>query len=135
MRIHTNTLTNSDVHRAAATARVTLDRFTSHGSRSRARAFDITLQGESSRHQNGGDGKAATWDQWGVFLSILFAADEDLTIPRIYEDVEQFDFRTMRRFDAPGVFPSDSHGDHRFEYAGVPYMQSCKHCTASQRWQ
>lgn len=135
MRIHTDTLTELDVMRAATTARVTLDRFVRKGSKSRDHAFDLTLQGESRRHQNGGDGKAATWDQWGVFLSALFAADENLTIPRAYRDVEQFDFRTMHRFDAPGVFPADYHGDHRFEFAGVPYMQSCKKCTASYRWQ
>lgn len=135
MRIHTDTLTNSDVRKAAATARVTLDRFTGHGSKSRARAFDITLQGESRRHQNGGDGKAATWDQWGVFLAILFAGDDNLTIPRAYEDAADFGYKTGHRFDNVGEFPADAHGDHRFEYAGVPYSQNCKKCSAVTRWQ
>lgn len=135
MRIHTDTLTSSDIHAAALTARVTLDRFSGHKSKSRDHAFDITLRGESKRHQNGGDGKAATWDQWGVFLGILFSKDDSVTIPRAYVDGAQFDFRTDYRFDPAGEFPVDAHGDHRFEYAGVPYTQTCKNCTATTRWQ
>ena len=31
--------------------------------------------------------------------------------------------------------PADAHGDHRFEYAGVPFHQQCKKCTAGMRWE
>lgn len=135
MRIHTDNLSESDLRDAARTARVSFDRLAVFGSRSRARAFDFILSGESKRRQNfGGDGYAATWDQWGVFLSVLFAKDDTMTVPTAYRDAEQFDFRTMHRFDAPGVFPVDYHGDHRFDFVGVPFSQSCKKCTASYRW-
>lgn len=132
MRIHGNTLTTADVRKAAEVARVTLDRFTEHGSRARVRAFDITLQGESRRHQNGGSGKAATWDQWGVFIAALFDADDTVTIPRAYVDRYQFDARTNWRFE--DGWPEDAHGDHRFEYAGIPMTQGCNKCSATYSW-
>lgn len=149
MRIHTDTVTVANIYDAARTARVTLDRFVVCGSKSRDHAFDITLQGESRRNQNGGDGKAATWDQWGVFLAILFSLDENLTIPRAYADGEQFAFRTADRFGAPDVVmtatgyqdkftsygePFDAHGDHTFRYSGMPRQQECTKCSATQRW-
>ena len=135
MRIHTDTLTASNVQTAATTARVTLDRFTEHKSKSRDHAFDITLQGESKRHQNGGTGKAATWDQWGVFLAVLFDMDDSLSIPRAYAHDSDFHYKTANRFAAIGHFPHDAHGDHKFEYVGTPYSQTCKKCTATVRWQ
>ena len=140
MRIHTDTLTNADMYAAARAARVDFDRFKPVGSRSRDHGFDFTLQGESRRHQNGGDGMAATWDQWGVFLGFLFRKDDGrtfepsapLTIPRIYADVEEFNYKTDYRFF--GGFPSDYHGDHTFRYSGIPFQQNCTKCTAVMRW-
>lgn len=133
MRIHGSHIMTGDIYAAAEVARVTLDRNTMHNSRIRGQAFDITLQGESRRHQNGGDGNAATWDQWGVFLNYLFERDTTLTIPRVYENANDFFYKTDGRFEEG--WPEDAHGDHTFRYAGTPYTQACNKCTAMQRWQ
>lgn len=146
MRIHTDLLTTSDIHSAALIARVDYAEggFTIHGSRKRARAFNVLLTGESRRRPNGGkrgairdDVFAATWDQWGVFLSVLFEADPEMVTP-YYKDSDEFHHRTDGRFemkagDSPW-WPTDAHGDHRFEFAGTPFEQSCTKCSAVQRW-
>lgn len=133
MRIHTDTLTYSSVYDAANRARVNCDTLARHGSRSREHAFEIILSGESRRHQNGGENKAATWDQWGVFLGILWRLDPNLKVP-YYKDLGDFHFRTAHRFSGDG-FPADYHGDHRFQFSGTLYQQECTKCSAVTRWQ
>jgi hypothetical protein len=136
MRIHTDTLTESDLQEAADFARVNFDRYVTVNSRSHAHGFDITLQGESRRHQNGGSGMAATWDQWGCFFGYLFSKDENMvagTVKRpVYADRNDFNYKTGYRFD--GDWPEDAHGDHTFRFQGVPYQQSCTKCSAETRW-
>ena len=141
MRIHGDHIMTGDIYAAAELARVTLDRTTMHNSRSRGQAFDITLTGESKRRPNGGtvnrlvhnpDAYAATWDQWGVFLAYLFEHDTTLTIPRVYEDVDQFNHKTDFRFE--DGWPNDAHGDHTFRYSGTPRQQECSKCTAVTIW-
>jgi len=138
MRIHTNTLTASDLDDAARIARVEFGRMTEHGSRSRDHAFDVTLTGESKRRPNGGtsgasDDYAATWDQWGVFLGVLFDRDPEMTC-RAYKDFVDFDYVTKCRFVDRGVFPDDYHGDHTFRWNGIPRQQDCTKCSASYQW-
>lgn len=139
MRIHSDRLTNADLRAAAHAARVDFTRYGEGASRSHVTRFDVILTGESRRHQNGGPDKAATWDQWGVFLSYLFEIDPAMvcgTVKRpVYSDVYDFDFKTNYRFIDRGKFPTDSHGDHTFRWAGVPYQQKCTKCTAVTRWQ
>lgn len=143
MRIHANTLTTSEIYKAARIARVEVEHLTEHGSRKRAHAFEVKLSGESRRRPNNngahGDVFAATWDQWGVFLACLFDADNEITIPSAYEDRENFQFKTDARFVKIGggwdnYWPADAHGDHTFRYAGIPYTQSCTKCSATYRW-
>ena len=145
MRIHSNTLTSRDVYAAAREARATVEVLTEHGSRSRDHAFEVKLSGESRRRPNGGnygaerDVFAATWDQWGVFLQILFDADTDLTIPRAYADRDEYIRHTNARFTKIGGgwtdhWPADAHGDHTFRYAGIPRTHACTKCSAVQRW-
>lgn len=138
MRIHSDTLTQLNLHEAARHARAEFGRLTVHGSRKRKQGFDVTLTGESRRRPNGGnrgagDDYAATWDQWGVFLSFLFNLDPYMVTP-YYADAEEFDTRTASRFDVPGQWPSDAHGDHTFRWDGIPREQSCTKCSAIQRW-
>lgn len=144
MRIHANTLTTSEIYKAARIARVEIEHLTEHGSRKRTHAFEVKLSGESRRRPNNngvhGDVFAATWDQWGVFLACLFDADNSITIPTAYDDRETFQYRTDARFVKVGggwdnYWPADAHGDHTFRYAGIPYTQSCTKCSATQRWQ
>lgn len=166
MRIHTDRLTESDIYTAARHARADVVVLTEHGSRSRDHAFNVKLEGESRRRPNGGasgkgyaSGYAATWDQWGVFLAILFDIDPDAFTP-YDKSGAYFDQRTNWRFrptvvglgestnyhvvnvvaDPPyhtlgsSYWPDDAHGDHRFEFAGVPREQACRKCSAVQRW-
>lgn len=142
MRIHTNTLTTGDLVDAARVARVNFTRLGDGQSRSHARFFEFTLTGESRRRQMGKLDKAATWDQWGVFLSELFSRDPNMVCGTvkspIYRDSGDFDYKTNWRFtndnDNP-AWPTDAHGDHTFRFAGVPYQQKCTKCTAVARWQ
>lgn len=132
MRIHTDTLTYSDMTHAAMAARVNFTTIQQHGSRSRDHSFDVILTGESRRRQNGGEDMAATWDQWGVFLAYLFDKDSEAKC-WAYSDASQFAYRTVYRFE--DGWPTDAHGDHRFQYDGMPYTQKCTKCTARNRWQ
>ena len=140
MRIHANTLTTGDIREAARIARVDIVQLSTHGSRTLDYAFNVKLEGESRRRPNGGSsgagsGYAATWDQWGVFLSILF--DRDPTIVTTYYASWQDFYRATDRRFAPSIdgdfWPDDAHGDHTFRYQGVPRSQSCTKCSATQR--
>lgn len=140
MRIHTDVLDAPDFNEAARIARVTFTRIDWKGSRSRNRSVDLILTGESHKMQNGGTERAATWDQWGVFLAVLFDKDPSMTTT-YYADADAFARKTadrfgafddVRRFVAIG-WPNDSHGDHQWDYAGVPGEQACTKCTAIRR--
>ena len=110
--------------------------FSEHASRTHARAFEIQLSGDSSRGPNSGqfgagdDRKAATWDQWGTFLSALFEVDPAARVggakSPIYIDRDHFHWSTggrylgtpddngVRRVDAPtGTFLTAGKGYHR----------------------
>ena len=100
MRIHTDKITWQQVREAGVLARVTFTKIKEHGSKSRDHSFDVVLSGASKHRQNmGGEGYAATWDQWGVFLAELFRSDPNL-LCRNYRDVADFDYKT-------GLPPSD----------------------------
>jgi len=157
MRIHTNTIELADVYRADVPARTQVN-VTVHGSRTHARAFEVSLTGESRRNNQSNTGKAATWDQWGVFLSVLFDRDPEMVVGSVkrpvYADRYDFDRKTNGRFgptDTNGVrydmnpgttapvgryWPTDAHGDHKFEFEGVRYdsaiVHRCTKCTAAQ---
>lgn len=105
MRIHTDTLTSADVYNAcdaatrsvSGTKTVRPTRLELHGSRKRARAFDVILTGSNSRRQNGGQDYAATYDEWGYFLAHLFARDPQMTCD-YYDDAADFQTKTDRRY-------------------------------------
>lgn len=139
MRIHSDTLTRNDLADAATRAGVTFYRFETRGSRSRARAHDVILEGTGrtgTRYGQNTDMIAATWDEWGIFLAELFRRDPGMTIPRVYEDAEQFRWATGGRFDE--LTPAEQHIRHKWERdgfsAGNGYgVSECK-CGAVHRW-
>lgn len=158
MRIHTDTLTVTDIYAAAAhagggdyrTSPVYVD-VMEHGSRKRARAFNVSLTGTSTRRPNSGnrgadgaDVYAATWDEWGMFLAELFRRDPNATIPGVYESGEHFRWVTGGRFDT--LTPADQHGGaghkwsgHYPNVTGVYYVAECTgrkglHCDATTRY-
>ena len=138
MRIHTNTLTDQDIRDAARRAGVDLYRMTAHGSRRRARAYDVILEGTGrtgTRYGQNTDMIAATWDEWDIFLAELFRRDDRLTIPRVYEDGEHFRWATYGRYD--GLTPDRQHVRHRWERHGHTasgsYTSSGCRCGATVR--
>lgn len=161
MRIHSDILTISDVYQAATIAgggdhrtSSVLVEVTQHGSRQRARAFNLSLTGTSSRRPNNaaggryahglGDAHAATWDEWGMFLAELFRRDPAAVVPKIYESGEHFRWVTGARFDT--LTPADQHdgAGHKWSgyypnITGVYYVAECTgrkghHCTATTRY-
>lgn len=143
MRIHSNTLTERDAYDAAALAGVGFHRLSTHGSRSRAHALDVVLEGSgrtggawgNSGNAGAGSYVAATWDEWGIFLGELFRRDPDAHVPGIYHDGEHYRWVTGARFDA--LTPADQHKRHRWDahgrsITGAYYVSECK-CGAIQR--
>src|SRR5690606_22620929 len=100
----------------------------------RKRAFEVYLTGHG---RNGGqygnlDGRTASWDDWGMVLARLYLLDHELTIPRVYLDMEHFMEVTCDRYLADEVIndrwvtvlndPDLVHHNHRWQYAGVRYF-------------
>ncbi|AXH49818.1 hypothetical protein KNU02_gp93 [Gordonia phage Pleakley] len=160
MKLHTNTLTAADISDAArlASAAYTTDdngktprpiaavgvaRDSRHGSRSRARAFDVILTGDATHATQSGDGRGASWDQWGLFLAVLFDRDPSLTVPGVYVDAEHFAWSTGDRYGvgrdgSPFIVGHDYHRRHRWEYTGTAAgnryaVNTCNGCAAHTR--
>ena len=132
MRIHSNTLTYSDLAGATKGMYVSFTTCDQRGSRKRARAFEVKLSGSSSFRQHGGDEQAATWDEWGIFLGRLFALDPEMTTSA-YATAEDFHYETADRFNYPGGLEAgDQHKRHKWNPNG-DYTASCN-CGAEQRW-
>lgn len=123
------------VYDATKVARMT-GRIVMRGSRTHAHAYHVTLWGDlyvSRRRTADGLHAAATWDQWGVFLSWVFHADRyarcgSKTNPA-YADASDFHAKTNARF-LDGRFPSDYHGDHRWVFPQGQQIGACRDCSA-----
>jgi len=101
MRIHSDSIDELEVRKAARLAGISFTRLDLSGSRTRETAFDVILTGSSPRRQNGGEDMAATWDEWGMFLGTLFALDPAMVAgPKHggYECAEHFHWVTGGRF-------------------------------------
>lgn len=158
MRLHTDTLTASNIY-AAASAQgmrgVSVD-VVSRGSRIRGHAFDVHLTGTSSRRTNtghrgaehyGGD-FAATWDEWGMFLGALFVADPFMVAgsglkSAVYAGAAHFRDMTVGRFiddDGRGGWSliltaphQHDRAGHRWQYVSQSDGRACD-CGASRRY-
>src|SRR5690606_42006219 len=82
MRIHTDKTNEvrAAIWRATGALPGVYAEVSEHGSRSRAGALELRLTGNSGRYRNTGRWgadweKSATWDEWGVVLAAVFAAD------------------------------------------------------------
>lgn len=130
MIIHSDKLTRDDFYSAAKASGVEIVDVVSKGSRSRKGAFNFAISG-SGRH--GGqwgtqDYKAATWDEWGIFLAKLFAIDpESHTGKYGYLSAEHFDWMTGYRFQRLDI--RDQHKRHKWAHHSVAtstyYVHSC----------
>lgn len=120
MRIHADDLSAATIHRTLSAAidlglvapSVNFKTLTQHGSRSRVVAFEIQLEsagkipGDGRRRGNSGawgsasadDVWAATYDEWGWFLSLLFQIDPSALVMHQYDGREDFHIRTTYNF-------------------------------------
>jgi hypothetical protein len=138
MRIHSDILAGSDFLNAERIAGVTLVNFDSVGSRSRVGSFEFSLTGSSNHAANFGGGyKAATWDEWGIFLAHLFSVDPQAHCGKqSYLSAEHFHWSTGNRFDSLTLA-----GQHKRHAWGMgqrcvtgSYSVSQCDCGAVQRW-
>lgn len=145
MRIHTDHLTFADMGTAAIHAGVILHRCAEHRSQSRKRAFDFYLEGSGrTGGQWGNTGthgaapiKAATWDEYGIFIARLYTKDPDAHFGKHgYESEEHFHWVTGNRYRT--LTPDQQHKRHRWGYhdrsAGGTYLVAqCTKCPAILR--
>lgn len=135
MRLHTNTITESDVHQAVENLLGVYATVTRHGSRSHDHALEIRLEGNGylTNTGNGGAGatEGATWDEWGVMIARLYEIDPDALWGSakypVYRDVYHFHERTYDRF-ASGQMPENTHKRHKWDWG--QYGARCTKCSA-----
>jgi hypothetical protein len=96
VRIHSDVLTRENLAQALDTAElgeVFFDSLTLHRSNSRAQGYEVRLRAQPGRDRNGktrtatnsgqhgaGSGKAATYDEWGYWIAVLFELDPDAVV-------------------------------------------------------
>lgn len=116
MKIHYNTLTLRDIWTAARYAGVSIERDKYTGSTSHNGKVDIILSGSSTYNVNFStmDVKAATWDEWGIFLNQLFMKDPTI-VAGPYTSGELFHAITQNRFMY--LKPENQHKRHKWEFA------------------
>ena len=141
MILHTDLLTHGDLHDACKTAHVSfVDGAEERRSRTRRRRFKFRLEGYTShRYANSGrfgaanwEGNCATWDEWGIFLNVLFQRDPEAhTGTRGYLGLEGFQHCTGGRFDT--LTHTDQHPTHLFKWDETNHQSTCK-CGAIRRY-
>jgi hypothetical protein len=85
-------------------------------SRSSVVGWDVYLTGSAPHRGRVGNAtyKAATWDQWGLFLANVFATDPTASVPGVYPSADAFALVTRDRFGAC-VPPVQSPRGYRIE--------------------
>lgn len=139
MRIHSDILTSGHIYQAVALLPGVYVDISSHGSRSRAAAFEVSLEGNGYQKNTGQHGAgveyAATWDEWGAFLGYLFTFDPDMLCGSAkrptYADAEDFHQLTGDRFRSLEI-PADTHKRHRWDPTDHRHY-SCHTCSATMR--
>lgn len=112
MRIHTF-MTEAELADALGRARREAGVYTlkqkGYASRSHRLAFEILLSGDSPYSTNSGrygasnEGQAAAWDQWGIFLAVMFEADPMIKVTGAYRNAAHFHHVTGGRFSRDHV--------------------------------
>lgn len=144
MRIHTDYLKYDDIidilntlHRIGRIPRhVVFKKVTEHGSRDYERAFEVQLQamrkedGDGRRQGNSGsygagDNYAATFDEWGWFLSSLYEKDEYARAGSkenaLYHDKDDFHEKTGLSYHPEALrgnltYPNEEQGEDPYPY-------------------
>ena len=118
MKIHSNILTQQDIrdcvpdgcYLAGHYARNGVDWASIHeeGSRSHARGFTVRLSGSSKSVMQSLPDRAATWDEWGIFLAAIYERDPD-ALCGWYKTHDDFILRTTEEAERIAkFFPADS---------------------------
>jgi hypothetical protein len=99
MKIHSDKITPNAIYAAAHEAGVEVLSCEAAGSRKREAAFMVYLSG-SSRYVTQYDhySKAATWDEWGIFLASLYRRDTEMVAGQ-YLDKAHFQLVTREQRD------------------------------------
>ena len=125
MKIHSNTLTTKDIWAATiATGMLGVhvdDDIVIKGSKSRTRSFNVKLTGNGE--------KAATWDEWGIFINALFLADPEAIVGQ-YKSYADFKAYTCNRFDT--LDWAVAHTQHKWVRPG-DYTGTCR-CGSKIDW-
>lgn len=114
---------------------------TEHRSQTHPRAFEVKFSGDSTRGPNSGQygmdnyGKAATWDQWGLFLSALYEVDTAARVGGaklpIYADAEHFHWTTANRYRGA----QDNDGTRRVDASTGTFMTAGLGYHRQHKWQ
>jgi hypothetical protein len=134
MRIHSDVLSLADIQDAITRSGAFIDVLKQYGSKSRARAFEVKLFGESPYWTNSGERgagamHAASYDQWGIMLAILFGKDSDMKTPYYTDNVT---FHNMHAGRYLTLTKDQTHARHNWKSEGN-YLQTCT-CGASRDW-
>lgn len=144
----------SDFYRAAFHAQMWTENERWHGSRYADVAEVLEFNGygnddvHSARRPNervSTGNYAATWDQWGILLALIFDLDPDAKVGGYkrpyYNGADDFHYQTGARFTDTGVINAgimamltDFHGDHTWRSGNYYYEQHCTKCSAVRRW-
>lgn len=145
MRIHFNT--NSEdtlraLHSAQEASGVTFEKMERHASRSARLAYEVILSGDSTHRINSSEfGRefAASWDQWGIFMAVIYEADPYAT-SWAYGSAQDFHHKTAFRFGSGGVTsmndPEYRRTSHKWSYVCTGLWECTGHgksnptCTA-----
>ena len=120
MKLHTNTLTRSDIREALAESKaaglidpaVGFEMLEDKGSRSHSHAFEVQLgwygekiKGDGRRYKNSGKNGsdtvyAATYDEWGEFIADLMDRDHDAVFGT-YKGYQGFHEATNWQYGGP----------------------------------
>lgn len=136
MRIHSDVLTLSDVWEAINKSGAYVDVLEEKGSRSRARAFEVKLFGESPYWPNSGDrgagsyDHAASYDQWGIMLAALYLKDSDMKTPYYRDNVHFHNMHGGRYLTLTRAY---THPRHAWKPGGTPGLSLCD-CGATRDW-
>jgi hypothetical protein len=108
MRIYSDILTKEDLYRELGDMPdVLLEHCRPFSSRSTRYGYEVYLEGlggRHKRHRNGREGKAATWDDYGVWMARLFAIDPNARIAH-YNGYDQFIEYTSKNVPAGNYAP------------------------------
>lgn len=128
MKIHYSTLTPRELYQAAENAGVEIVRDKYSGSQTHTGKVDVILNGSSNHRKNfsryDDEGKAATWDEWGMFLYGLFKADENI-VAGPYTSELLFHMTTRDRFKMIANGEVRPHTQHKWNNV-APYEFECK---------